>query len=86
MTIGTPSAFACIAGSSYVGFAVTNLRDRLVRARMAEVLAEFRAGLFANELRKEEKSGYERLEKARAEARSTAIEKTYRRLSGEDRS
>jgi ketol-acid reductoisomerase len=58
--------------------------DESVRQRMAEVLAEVRAGRFADELRKEEKSGYERLEKARADARSTAIDKTYRRLSGEE--
>jgi ketol-acid reductoisomerase len=56
--------------------------DSAVRERMAEVLAEVRAGRFADALRKEEASGYERLEKARAEARSTLIEKTYRRLSG----
>ena len=56
--------------------------DSAVRERMAEVLAEVRAGRFADALRKEEASGYERLEKARGEARSTLIEKTYRRLSG----
>jgi ketol-acid reductoisomerase len=58
--------------------------DEGVRQRMAEVLAEVRAGRFADELRSEERSGYERLEKARAQARSTTIEKTYRRLSGEE--
>ena len=42
-----------------------------VRERMAEVLAEVRQGRFADELRAEEASGYERLEKARAEARET---------------
>jgi ketol-acid reductoisomerase len=56
--------------------------DSTVRERMAEVLAEVRAGRFADELRKEEASSYERLEKARAEARSTPIEQTYERLSG----
>jgi len=55
--------------------------DQSVRDRMAEVLAEVRAGRFAEELRNEEKSGYVRLEKARAEARSTLIERTYRRLN-----
>jgi len=58
--------------------------DDGVRRRMAEVLAEVRAGRFAEELRSEEESGYQRLEKARAEARSAAIEKTYRRLRGRD--
>jgi len=56
--------------------------DSGVRDRMAEVLAEVRAGRFADELRKEEASGYARLEKARAEANSKPIERTYRRLSG----
>jgi len=55
--------------------------DQSVRDRMAEVLAEVRAGRFAEELRNEEKSGYVRLEKARAEARSTLIERTYRQLN-----
>ena len=59
--------------------------DDSVRQRMAQVLAEVRAGRFADELRNEERSGYARLEKARAEARSTLIEKTYRRLAGEQR-
>jgi ketol-acid reductoisomerase len=58
--------------------------DESVRKRMAEVLAEVRAGGFAEELRSEEAGGYERLEKARADARSTLIEKTYRRLSGDE--
>lgn len=55
--------------------------DGSVRKRMAEVLAEVRAGGFAEKLKQEESSGYERLEKARANARSTLIEQTYRRLS-----
>ena len=49
---------------------------------MAEVLAEVRAGRFADELRQEEASGYPRLEKARDEARATPIEQTFRRLRG----
>jgi len=56
--------------------------DQSVRNRMAEVLAEVRAGRFAQELSDEETSGYARLEKARADARSTLIERTYRRLTG----
>lgn len=54
--------------------------DEGVRKRMADVLGEVRAGQFANELRAEEANGYERLEKARAEAREALLEKTYRRL------
>jgi len=55
-----------------------------VRERMREILAEIRAGRFADELTKEESSGYERLEKAREDARSTLLEQTYRRLSGRE--
>ncbi|MBW0008202.1 MAG: ketol-acid reductoisomerase [Sphingomonas sp.] len=58
--------------------------DASVRARMAEVLREVRAGLFAKELSDEEASGYARLEKARAENRKTLLEETRRRLTGED--
>jgi ketol-acid reductoisomerase len=56
--------------------------DESVRARMAEVLAEVRAGRFAAELRQEESSGYARLERERDEARKTLLEQTRRRLSG----
>jgi ketol-acid reductoisomerase len=55
--------------------------DDGVRARMAEVLAEVRAGRFAGELREEESSGYARLENARRDNREALIEETYRRLS-----
>src|SRR5690348_5074984 len=58
--------------------------DADVRRRMAEVLAEVRAGRFADELRNEEASGYERLEEARAKARSTLLEATYQRLKDAD--
>jgi ketol-acid reductoisomerase len=54
--------------------------DDGVRGRMAEVLAEVRAGRFAAELSNEEASGYARLSKARSDARKTLIEETYRRL------
>jgi len=54
--------------------------DDGVRARMAEVLAEVRAGRFAAELSNEEASGYERLERARSEARMTLLEKTFEKL------
>jgi len=58
--------------------------DASVRARMAEVLREVRAGLFAKELSDEEASGYARLEKARDDNRQTLLEETRRRLTGED--
>jgi ketol-acid reductoisomerase len=54
--------------------------DDGVRKRMAEVLAEVRQGRFATELRTEEESGYTRLEHARAEARKTLLDETFRRL------
>jgi ketol-acid reductoisomerase len=56
--------------------------DDGVRGRMAEVLAEVRAGRFAEELRKEEAGAYPRLENARSRNRGTLLEDTYRRLSG----
>jgi ketol-acid reductoisomerase len=58
--------------------------DRGVRERMAEVLAEVRAGRFAEELRREEAAGYNRLEDARSDARQALIEQTRKHLSGED--
>jgi ketol-acid reductoisomerase len=60
--------------------------DESVRRRMADVLAEVRAGKFANELKAEEASSYERLEKARADARSTIVDQTYRRLRESEKS
>ncbi len=60
--------------------------DQSVRDRMAEVLAEVRAGRFAKELSDEEKSGYARLRKAREEAGSMLIEQTYRELKSEESS
>jgi ketol-acid reductoisomerase len=56
--------------------------DESVRKRMAEVLAEVRAGRFADELRREEEGGYPRLEKSRRYNRQTLLEETYRVLSG----
>src|ERR1043165_2644159 len=54
--------------------------DADVRRRMAEVLAEVRAGCFAEELREEERSRYPRLEQARSEARETLLNQTFRKL------
>ena len=55
-----------------------------VRQRMAEVLAEVRAGRFARELRAEEASGYSRLEQGRTHNRQTLLEETRRRLGNSD--
>ena len=57
--------------------------DAGVRERMAEVLAEVRAGRFADQLSEEESSGYARLERERDRARKTLLEETRRRLGGE---
>ena len=57
--------------------------DEGVRQRMAEVLAEVRAGKFADELRQEEESGYARLEQARDENRQSLLEETIRKLRPE---
>jgi ketol-acid reductoisomerase len=54
--------------------------DDGVCERMAEILAEVRAGRFADELQSEEASGYKRLEDAREQARDTLLERTFRRL------
>ena len=58
--------------------------DAGVRARMAEVLSEVRAGKFAKQLRDEEASSYARLEKARSEARQSAVERARRNLGEAD--
>jgi len=57
--------------------------DDGVRARMAEVLDEVRAGRFAEQLKTEEESGYARLERARAANRDSEIERARRRLGGD---
>ena len=62
----------------------TRIVDAGARRRMAELLNEVREGRFAAELRQEEESGYERLERARSEARQTLLEQTFRRLSAGD--
>ena len=58
--------------------------DEDVRRRMRDILEEVRAGRFAEELRREEASGYARLNRARRDNRSTLLEQTFRRLSRED--
>src|SRR3954451_11186311 len=63
----------------------TRIVDAGVRERMAEVLEEVRQGRFADELRQEEASAYERLESARSEARETLLERTFQGISGADK-
>ena len=58
--------------------------DDGVRSRMAEVLAEVRAGKFARQLREEATGGYPQLEKARRDNCATKLEETYRSLKGAD--
>ena len=58
--------------------------DKALKARMAKILAEVRAGKFAKALAKEEDAGYPLLDKARAEARASDLEATRRRLGGEE--
>jgi ketol-acid reductoisomerase len=58
--------------------------DQGVRERMSEVLAEVRAGRFAEELRREEALAYPRLEESRATGRAALIEKVFRRLRSRD--
>ena len=62
----------------------TRIIDESVRERMKQVLAEVRAGRFAEQLQAEERGGYRRLEAARKQARETLLEKTQRRLTGGD--
>jgi len=57
--------------------------DAAVRARMAEIMAEVRAGKFASALRSEEEADYPLLRQARADSRETLIDRTYRNLKGE---
>jgi ketol-acid reductoisomerase len=58
----------------------TRIVDDGVRARMAEILAEVRAGQCAAELSQEEASGYARLERAREDNRQTLLEKTFEKV------
>ena len=65
-------------------FGGPRLIDDNIRDKMRDILAEIRAGRFAQELRQEEASGYRRLERARDDARQTLLEKIYRRLNRPD--
>jgi len=71
-----------ISNTAELGATVGGRRivDDSVRSRMAEVLAEVRAGRFAEELRDEEAKGYPRLEAARQEARGALVERVFERL------
>jgi ketol-acid reductoisomerase len=53
-----------------------------VRARMAQIMTEVRAGDFASALRSEEEADYPLLEQARAASRDTLIDRTFQLLSG----
>ncbi|MEO7654554.1 MAG: ketol-acid reductoisomerase [Sphingomicrobium sp.] len=57
--------------------------DQALKARMATVLNEVRAGKFAAALRREEELGYPALDEARAASRKHPIEATRRRLEGD---
>jgi ketol-acid reductoisomerase len=59
--------------------------DESVRSRMTEILTDVRAGRFAEELRNEEQAGYGRLEQARKNAHSSAIERAFEALKGTER-
>ena len=54
--------------------------DEGVRQRMAEILAEIRAGKFASDLTSEEAADYPRLEDSRTQARSAEVERAFQRL------
>jgi len=54
--------------------------DEHVRRRMAEVLEDVRSGRFAQQLKSEAESGYQLLEKARADARNRAVERVFSAL------
>lgn len=77
-----------ISNTAELGATVGGRRivDAGVRERMAEILAEVRAGRFADQLRTEEETGYPLLEAARAKARQAPIEQVRQSLaeSGED--
>jgi ketol-acid reductoisomerase len=54
--------------------------DLGVRQRMADMLAEIRAGRFAEQLASEEANNYPRLHKAREDAKALAVERAFRTL------
>jgi ketol-acid reductoisomerase len=54
--------------------------DGSVRQRMGEILAEIRAGRFAEDLSSEEANGYPRLKAARADAKALAVERAFNAL------
>ena len=58
----------------------TRIIDAGVRQRMKEILLEVRAGRFADELRREEREAYPRLERSHQETRKTLLEETFTRL------
>ena len=80
-----PAAFReAISNAAELGALLGGPRliDESVREKMRIILAEIRAGRFAEELQREEASGYARLQKARAAARAGAMQETFERLGG----
>ncbi len=57
--------------------------DSALRARMAAIMEEVRAGEFAQALRREEETGYPQIEIARTASRQTLLDRTFRKLKGE---
>ena len=58
--------------------------DDALRARMAAIMAEVRAGKFAEALSDEEAADYPALKAARSASRETLLDRTYRRLKNSD--
>ena len=81
-TRGIAGMREAISNTAELGATIGGARiiDESVRARMAEVLAEVRAGKFATALRDEEAGGYPLLNEARARARKLAVESARERL------
>jgi ketol-acid reductoisomerase len=79
-----PAAFReAISNAAELGASLGGPRliDDSVREKMRAILAEIRAGRFAEELHAEEASGYARLQKARDEARAGLLQQTFVELS-----
>ena len=85
---GAPRRFGCDAppagSAALIDVGVHRFGLALsVRDRMAQILAEVRAGKFAEALQAEEEHGYPALDKARAKARLRPVEEARRRLKGD---
>jgi ketol-acid reductoisomerase len=71
-----------ISNTAELGATLSGSRivDAGVRQRMADILAEIRAGRFAEDLANEEANGYPRLKAARAAAKALRVERAYSAL------